>query len=105
MEWAPELFIVWGRALARDGRVQEAEAQIRRALDASRSQGAKYWELRAATLMARLWRDSGRISEAEELLRPIVDWFTEGSDTAPLVEAKALLWDLNHSTSTDTTGQ
>jgi len=55
--------------------------------------------------MARLWRDSGRISEAEELLRPIVDWFTEGSDTAPLVEAKALLWDLNHSTSTDTTGQ
>lgn len=68
-----------------------AEASFRRALSVARKRHAKLWELRAATSMARLWRDQGRRSEARELLAPVYGWFTEGFDTADLKEAKALL--------------
>jgi predicted ATPase len=47
--------------------------------------------LRAATSMARLWRDQGKRDEARELLAPVYGWFTEGFDTLDLKEAKALL--------------
>ena len=52
------------------------------------------WELRAATSLARLWRDRGRRAEASELLAPVYGWFTEGFDTADLKNAKALLEEL-----------
>ena len=51
-------------------------------------------ELRAATSLARLWRDQGRRAEAHALLAPVYDWFTEGFDTADLKDAKALLDEL-----------
>jgi hypothetical protein len=51
-------------------------------------------ELRAATSLARLWRDQGKRTEARELLSPIYGWFTEGFDTPDLKEAKALLDEL-----------
>ena len=40
--------------------VAEAEASLRRALAVAREQGAKFWELRAAITLARLWRDQGK---------------------------------------------
>jgi predicted ATPase len=49
------------------------------------------WELRAATSLARLWRDQDRRTRAYELLAPVYGWCTEGFDTADLKEAKALL--------------
>jgi predicted ATPase len=52
------------------------------------------WELRAATSLARLWRDQGRRVEANDLLTPIYGWFTEGFDTADLMEAEVLLHEL-----------
>jgi predicted ATPase len=55
---------------------------------------AKAWELRAATSLARLWRDQRKRAEARELLAPIYDWFTEGFDTADLKDAAALLAEL-----------
>ena len=65
-----------------------------RALEISRKQQAKSWELRAAMSMARLWRDQGKRDEARELLAPVYGWFTEGVDTLDLKEAKALLDEL-----------
>ena len=53
--------------------------------------------LRAATSLARLWRDQGKSAEAHALLAPIYDWFTEGFDTADLRDAKALLEELTAS--------
>ena len=53
------------------------------------------WELRAATSLARLWRDQGRRAEARDLLAPVYGWFTEGFDTPDLQEAKALLQDVD----------
>jgi predicted ATPase len=68
-----------------------AEASLRRALEVAEQQCAKGWELRAATSLARLWRDQGKERQARELLAPIYGWFTEGFDTRDLKEAKALL--------------
>jgi predicted ATPase len=63
---------------------QAAEACFHRALDIARRQQAKWWELRAATSLARLWQQQGKRAEARELLAEIYGWFTEGFDTADL---------------------
>ena len=68
-----------------------AEACFLKSLDIAREQGAKWWELRTAISLARLWRDQGKREDAHNLLTPIYDWFTEGFDTADLKEAKALV--------------
>ena len=73
----------------------KAEAYFERALAVARAQQAKSWELRAATSMARLWRDQAKQDEARGLLAPVYGWFTEGFDTLDLKEAKALLDELN----------
>jgi class 3 adenylate cyclase/predicted ATPase len=68
-----------------------AEAHFERAIAIAREQKAKSWELRAATSMARLWRDQDKRQPARELLAPIYGWFTEGFDTHDLREARSLL--------------
>ena len=73
----------------------QAEAYFTRALAIARVQQAKSCELRAATSMARLWRDQGRPQQARDLLAPVYGWFTEGFDTLDLKEAKALLQELS----------
>src|SRR5262249_31348374 len=62
----------------------EAEASFRTALAIARDQGTRGYELRAATSLARLWREQGRQGEARDLLAPVYGWFTEGFDTADL---------------------
>jgi predicted ATPase len=68
-----------------------AEASLRRALEVAEQQCAKGWQLRAATSLARLWRDQGKVQQARELLAPIYGWFTEGFDMRDLKEARTLL--------------
>jgi class 3 adenylate cyclase/predicted ATPase len=69
----------------------QAEGCFQEALTVARDQQAKSWELRAATSMARMWLQQNRIEEARALLAPVYAWFTEGFDTADLIDAKALL--------------
>jgi len=80
--------------LATGGPTDEAAARYHRALAIAREQGARSFELRAATSLARLWRDQGNRAEARALLAPLYAWFTEGFDTRDLQEAKALLEEL-----------
>jgi predicted ATPase len=68
-----------------------AERNYHQALEVAKWQRAKLWELRAATSLARLWRDQGKRREARDLLAPIYGWFTEGFDTPVLKDARVLL--------------
>jgi predicted ATPase len=68
-----------------------AQTSFRQAIDVAQNQNAKFWELRAALDLARLWRDQGKRTEARDLLAPVYNWFTEGFDTPVLQDAKALL--------------
>jgi predicted ATPase len=72
----------------------EAEDSYRHAIAVAHQQSAKFWELRAAVGLARLWRDQGKGTEARDLLAPVYGWFTEGFDTPVLRDAKALLDEL-----------
>jgi predicted ATPase len=73
---------------------EKAEAHFERAIVIAREQQAKSWELRAATSLARLWRDQGKPQHARDLLTSIYGWFTEGFDTPDLRQTKALLDEL-----------
>jgi hypothetical protein len=45
-------------------------------------------------MVARLWRDQGKRTEARDLLGPIYHWFTEGFDAPDPKDTKALLAEL-----------
>jgi predicted ATPase len=94
--WEAELHRLKGQLLLASDAANEpkAEACFHRAIEIARSQKAKSWELRAATSLARLWRDQGKPEHAHELLALIYGWFTEGFDTADLKDAKELLDEL-----------
>jgi class 3 adenylate cyclase/predicted ATPase len=94
--YIPKMHIVRASLLAHLGRgnAEAAETSLRQGIEVSRTQGARGWELRAATSLARLWCDQGKRTEARDLLAPIYSWFTEGFDTPDLKEAKALLDEL-----------
>ena len=57
-----------GDLLLAGGAWEEAEASYKRAVAVAQAQGARLLELRAATSLARLWRDRGRACEARALL-------------------------------------
>ena len=72
----------------------QAPKTVREAIAVAQRQPAKLFELRAATSLARLWRDRGKRDEARELPAPVYGWFTEGFNTRDLKEAKRLLDEL-----------
>jgi predicted ATPase len=80
-----------GQFLLHRGDADAAEELYRKAIGIAAAQEAKFWELRAATSLARLWGEQGKRPEACELLAPVYGWFTEGFDTADLRAAKKLL--------------
>ncbi|HET6521517.1 MAG TPA: AAA family ATPase, partial [Geminicoccaceae bacterium] len=93
--WQAELERIEGELRRALGAPPEVvEGRFRAALAIARAQGAKSFELRAATSLARLWRDQDRRAAALDLLRPVCGWFTEGLETADLRDAKALRDDL-----------
>jgi tetratricopeptide (TPR) repeat protein len=89
-----ELHRVRGDLMNSIGDESAAERGYRQALEVANKQSARTFELRAATSLARLWRDQGKLIEAGNLLAPVYGWFTEGFDTPVLQEAKALLDEL-----------
>ncbi|SDJ85014.1 adenylate/guanylate cyclase [Bradyrhizobium sp. Rc2d] len=79
-----------------------AEARLCHAAATARRQGAKLWELRAATSLARLWIEQRRRSEAHDLLSPLYGQFTEGFETVDLQAARAILRDITASSEAKT---
>jgi class 3 adenylate cyclase/predicted ATPase len=92
--WAEaELHRARGELLRADDDIA-AERSFSHAIGIAQQQSAKFWELRAAISLARLWREQGKRDAARDLITPIYSWFTEGFDTPVLKEAKALLDEL-----------
>jgi predicted ATPase len=91
--YAPELYRLKGELLLKQNSANQAEAEtcFQQAITIAQNQQAKSFELRAATSLARLWRQQGKHQEAYALLEPVYRWFTEGFDTADLKDAKTLL--------------
>ena len=93
----PELLRIKGEILRLDGSAdadRTAENCFQQAMDLAHRQGALSWELRAATSLAKLWRQSDKTAEARELLAAVYNRFTEGFDTADLRTARALIDEL-----------
>jgi predicted ATPase len=89
----PELYRMMGELLLRlpTADPTAAEARFAHAAATARQQGAKLWELRAATRLAELWREQGRRGEAHDLLTPLYSRFTEGFATPDLQAASVML--------------
>jgi predicted ATPase len=92
--WLAETLRLKGWMLMRQGRREEAEAQLRASIEWARKQQARSWELRRSTTLAELLIECGRRDAAGQLLKPIYDWFIEGFETHALKAARALLEDI-----------
>ena len=80
--------------LALSGRAPDplaAERAFREALAVAERQGAKSWQLRAATSLARLLGERDQRAEALALLVPVYDSFKEGLESADCRQARALI--------------
>jgi len=69
----------------------EAEANIRQALEIAQKQKARALELRAAVSLCRLLQARGMPQDGLRALAPAYRWFTEGAGTADLMEAGELV--------------
>jgi tetratricopeptide (TPR) repeat protein len=69
----------------------QAEQCFRTALQVAGNQSALALELRAATSLGKLHRDTGQAADAVERLQLIIDRFTEGFDTADFCDASVLV--------------
>ena len=72
----------------------EARASLKQSRDIARAQKALSWELRSATSLARLLRDSKWSAEGAATLRSVYAQFTEGFGTQDLIVAASLLKEL-----------
>jgi class 3 adenylate cyclase/predicted ATPase len=73
---------------------RRAEACFVKAIEIARSQEGRLLELRAATDLARLWRDAGADRDPQALLEPILARIEGGETTRDVQNARALLAEL-----------
>jgi len=88
-----EWYRIRGELLLQQARpeVTQAESCFQQAIEVARRQHAKWWELRAATRLGKLWQQQEKRDEACQLLGEVYGGFTEGFATVDLREAHALL--------------
>jgi predicted ATPase/DNA-binding winged helix-turn-helix (wHTH) protein len=90
--YLPELLRLNGEVLqAASAPPPAVEQYFLRSLDLAHRQGALSWELRAATSLMRLYHRDGRQTQARDILTSVYQRFTEGFETADLIDAKHLL--------------
>jgi predicted ATPase len=89
--YVAELHRVRGELLLMHGDEAAGEASLREALDYATRQQAKSFELRAATSLAKMLNSLGKGDEARTTLAPVLNWFSEGENTADLIRARNLL--------------
>lgn len=94
----PDIYRLKGELiLQRNDDPEEAEKYFQEAIQIAQAQAAKWHELLAVKSLARLWQSQGKTTQAYELLHKLYSWFSEGSDTIVMKEAKTLLEELRES--------
>jgi len=88
-----EIRRLYGELLLKQDRANAAAAELQFgfALDIARKQETRSFELRAAMSLFRIWKSQGKADQGRQQLQPIYAWFTEGLETADLIEARQLL--------------
>jgi predicted ATPase len=89
-----ELLLMRAEETMIDGKsvdASEAEACFHESIRIAQQQNAKAYELRARMSLSRLYQNQNKHQEARNVLAQIYNSFTEGFDTADLLEAKTLL--------------
>jgi tetratricopeptide (TPR) repeat protein len=89
--WLAELHRIGGGIALMESDPLRAEACFLRAIEIARQQEARLLELRAATDLARLWRETGSLNDPRELLEPILAAIEGGETTRDVRHARALL--------------
>lgn len=89
----PELLRMKSQLLPRtaDTGAPTLQSCLERALEWSRRQRARGWELRAATDLAAYFIEQGHLQQAQSILKPVLEHFTEGFGTADLKRAVTML--------------
>ena len=91
-----ELHRLAGECHLRFGEHDAAEAALQRAIATACAQGAKTFELRAATALGRLWANrDGDKTKAQGLLRAALDALGDPEETIDVRRARACLTDWN----------
>jgi hypothetical protein len=88
----PELHRLQGECLRRrdERSADAADARFEQALSIARQQGARLWELRAATSLASLRAERGERNTAQRLIDAAIDGFDDGCDLPDLRRARSL---------------
>lgn len=87
-----ELIRIKGELMLKSARHSgDAEAFFREAMGIAVQQGARFWELRCATSLARSMTGAGQNAQALAVLENVSGAFTEGADIADLRSARALM--------------
>ena len=73
------------------GQPEAASSAYEEAIEIARSQGAKMFELRAATALGRLWAAGGEMVRAKALLQSIYDALRDREETVDLLRARECL--------------
>jgi len=90
--YLPELTRIKGELMQRSARHSgDAEARFREAMAIALQQGARFWELRCATSLARLMTGAGQNAQALAVLENVAGSFTEGAGIADMRSARALM--------------
>jgi len=80
-----------GQLCALDGDLAGAEEAFSSALQLADKRKMRFWQLRAANNLSRLWMDAGKIDQANALLTDTLAKQVLGVDTTDIVEAQLLL--------------
>ncbi|MCP3401688.1 winged helix-turn-helix domain-containing protein [Bradyrhizobium sp. CCGB20] len=90
--YLPELIRIKGELMLRSARHSgDAEARFREAMGIAVQQGARFWELRCATSLARIMIGADQTAEALATLDNVCGAFAEGSDIADMRIARDLI--------------
>jgi predicted ATPase len=86
-----ELLRLKGEVLARKRSLPESEHWLQEAIQVSRQQGAKLFELRSAVSLCGVLEAARAEGALRDVLAPVYEWFEEGHDGPDLQDARALL--------------